>query len=440
MPDNNTTVTQIDKDIETLLQQPGAESIITATPGEKKEEKPSFFQRKQVDLTFLDNPDNEGKSAEEIAAAKKAADDAAEAKKKADIEAGILNPDGTPKNPTSVTDLEDIINSTAPNQNPNEDPSKGGRPKVDKNGLYEMTKKLIEKKLLIPFDDEKKLEDYTIQDYEELYEANDAEKQKKLEKEVPVKFFDSLPDKLKSAAAYVANGGTDLKSMFRALAEYEEVAELDPNTEHGQEAIARQYLQSTKFGTAEEIEAQVNEWKDHEILDKKAAQFKPKLDTLKEQYVAHKVQEQEKLNKQRQDQANAYMENVYKILEPGELNGIKMDKKIQSMLYAGLIQPNYPSISGKNTNLLGHLLEKYQFVEPKHDLIAEALWLLADPEGYKNKIKEGGKKEQVASTVRSLKTAEKDKIQSSIVEEGDDTKTSGTAKIPRPSGQSFFKR
>ena len=76
------------------------------------------------------------------------------------------------------------------------------------------------------------------------------------------------------------------------------------------------------------------------------------------------------------------------------------------MLYSGLVQPNYPSISGKQTNLLGHLLEKYQFVEPRHDLIAEALWLLQDPEGYRNKIKTIGSTQATAETVRKLKTAE----------------------------------
>jgi hypothetical protein len=64
---------------------------------------------------------------------------------------------------------------------------------------------------------------------------------------------------------------------------------------------------------------------------------------------------------------------------------------VQGLLFSGLVQPNYPSISGKPTNLLGHLLEKYQFVEPRHDLIAEALWLLADPNGYKGKVKRSRK-------------------------------------------------
>jgi hypothetical protein len=63
--------------------------------------------------------------------------------------------------------------------------------------------------------------------------------------------------------------------------------------------------------------------------------------------------------------------------------------------------------------LLGHLLEKYQFVEPRHDLIAEALWLLADPNGYKSKVRDQGGKAAVEKTVRALKTEEQRKLGSS---------------------------
>ena len=59
------------------------------------------------------------------------------------------------------------------------------------------------------------------------------------------------------------------------------------------------------------------------------------------------------------------------------------------------------------------MLEKYQFVEPRHDLIAEALWLLSDPEGYKNKVKNLGSQAAVADTVRKLKTAQSRKNTSS---------------------------
>jgi len=422
MPEVTTSTKEVEIDeIASLLAQPGSDSVMLP---ENKEEKNNLFSRKQVDLTFLDKSeakDPVGKTAEEIAAATAAAEEAA--KKAAAIEEG--------KAALAELDTlgEEEIKKTAG----------VGRPKTDKDALYQMTKKLIEKKLITPFDDDKPLEEYTVADYEELYEANDSEKQRKLESEVPVKFFNSLPDKLKFAAKYAADGGQDLEGLFFHLGQAERVAKLDPGTEVGSEAIARQYLQSTEFGDAAEIEEQLNEWKDIDgMLEKKATQFKPKLDALQEKYIAYKVQEQEELRKEQIEQSQHYMKNIYEILEPGELNGVKLDKKTQSLLYTGLTQPKFATPNGKQTNLLGHLLDKYQFVEPRHDLIAEALWLLADPEGYKAKLREGGKKEAVTDAVRKLKTEEARKIASTVVDDEEGaTKSRG---LKRPSGSDFFKR
>lgn len=157
---------------------------------------------------------------------------------------------------------------------------------------------------------------------------------------------------------------------------------------------------------------------------------------MHDQVIAQTLTRQENIRKQQQGQAHKYMENVYNTLEPGELSGVKLDKKTQSMLYNGLVQAQYPSISGKQTNLLGHLLEKYQFVEPNHSLIAEALWLLADPEGFKEKLKGAGERASTEKTVRMLKTEESRRVASTFEEEKND-KT--TKKIPRPN-QGFFKR
>ena len=138
---------------------------------------------------------------------------------------------------------------------------------------------------------------------------------------------------------------------------------------------------------------------------------------MQESIIARQLAEQEHRKQQQEQAAKAYTDNVYNTLSTGELSGVKLDRKTQNMLYSGLVQPAYPSMSGKPTNLLGHLLEKYQFVEPRHDLIAEALWLLSDPDGYKNKIQSTGAKEQVAKTVRSLKTEQQRKISSSAPQE-----------------------
>jgi hypothetical protein len=164
---------------------------------------------------------------------------------------------------------------------------------------------------------------------------------------------------------------------------------------------------------------------------------------MHEEVVAQKLAEQEYRKQQQAEQAKAYQDNVYNTLSIGELGGVKLDRKVQGMLYSGLVQPNYPSISGKQTNLLGHLLEKYQFVEPRHDLIAEALWLLADPDGYKAKVKDQGAKATVEKTVRTLKTEEARKLSSSSTNTGDDDARRPAAKsqqrtLSRPNN--LFKR
>jgi hypothetical protein len=82
--------------------------------------------------------------------------------------------------------------------------------------------------------------------------------------------------------------------------------------------------------------------------------------------------------------------------------------------------------------MLGHLLEKYQFVEPRHDLIAEALWLLSDPDGYRSKVKEQGSKATTEKVVRQLKTEEARKLSSSSTNTGDeDSRRPSANKAPQ---------
>jgi hypothetical protein len=220
--------------------------------------------------------------------------------------------------------------------------------------------------------------------------------------------------------------------------------QLDPSDEYDQGEIARQYLYATGFGTPEEIESEIQDWRDLNRLEQKANQFKPKLDAMQEEIVARQLAEQEHKKNMQAEQAKAYQENVYSTLANGTIGGLKLDKKVQGLLFSGLVQPNYPSISGKPTNLLGHLLEKYQFVEPRHDLIAEALWLLADPNGYKSRVREQGGRQAVEKTVRQLKTEESRKINSSINNQYDNEPRRGSSSSrPEPrklSKNSMFRR
>jgi hypothetical protein len=394
---DSTTVGQVDVNIDEIFGMPGAENVMLP----QDEDKPkSMFHKETVDTTFFDNPTA---YVEERNGA---------AEKKVEVE-------------ETINELDNLISQE-------EDAGNKGRPKIDKSGLAELAYKMIEEGTLMPFDDEKPLEEYTTKDFRELFEANFQERENAIRENTPREFFNALPEELQVAAKYVADGGQDLKGLFRTLAHVEEMRQLDPSDEYDQAEIARQYLYATQFGSPEEIEAEIQDWRDLNRLQQKANQFKPKLDAMQEEIVARQLAEQEHKKNMQAEQAKAYQENVYTTLASGTIGGLKLDKKVQGLLFSGLVQPNYPSISGKPTNLLGHLLEKYQFVEPRHDLIAEALWLLADPNGYKNKVRDQGSKQAVEKTVRQLKTEESRKLNSSIsTPYNDDERRTSTKSEPR---------
>jgi uncharacterized protein YjgD (DUF1641 family) len=407
----STTVDQVDVNIDELFGMPGAENVMLPTDSSEPEKK-SVFTQEKTDMTFFDKP--EAKTPEE----RKEAEE-----KKIEVE-------------ETINELNDLISQE-------EDAGNKGRPKVDKSGLYDLAQKMIEEGTLIGFDDDKPLEEYTTKDFRELFEANFQEREAEIRRNTPKEFFNALPEELQYAAKYVADGGQDLKSLFRTLAQVEEIRDLDPSNEYDQAEIARQYLYATNFGSPEEIEEEIEDWNQLGRLEQKAQQFKPKLDKMQESIVNRQLAEQEYKKQQQAEQARAYQDNVYNTLSVGELGGIKLDRKTQSHLYSGLVQPNYPSISGKPTNMLGHLLEKYQFVEPRHDLIAEALWLLSDPDGYRSKIKDQGSKAAVEKTVRQLKTEEARKNTSSNgVDDSEPPRTSSkpTRTIPRSNNNNMFRR
>jgi hypothetical protein len=396
-----------DLNLDEFLAMPGADDMLTAPESSKTT---VFSKPKDLDTTFLEAKEAM-KNEEEKEEGKK------DELKPAELEAVK----------EVISDLFDENDDT---------PKAAGRPKVDKSGLVDTFSKLIDEGLIVPFDDEKPLDEYSTKDWKELLQANFEERENKVKQEVPASFFESLPDELKYAYKYISDGGQDLKGLFRALSHVEEVRQLDPSDDNDQEFIARQYLRATQFGNEDEISEEIETWKDLGTLGKKASQFKPKLDKMQQEVVAYQLQQQEQFKQQQQEAAHQFMDNVYNTLKDGHLNGVRMDKKTQAFLFTELTQPKYQSLQGRNTNLLGHLLERYQFVEPRYDLIAETLWLLADPEGFKNNVRQQAKNEVTQETVRKLKTEESKKISSTMTEEEESKPARRT--IPRQ--QNIFKR
>jgi hypothetical protein len=399
-----TKVETVNIDIDELFNgAPSAEGITLP----EAEEKPNIFKKEaDVDMTFVEPEEN--------------------------VEKASFEEENTKEN----IEIEEESNQLLDNIDNEEILIKPNK----KNVSY-LFQKLIEKDKIVPFDDDKNLDDYTVKDWEELLEANFEEKANQVRRETPRQFFDSLPQELQIAARYVAEGGTDMKGLFQTLAHVEQTRELNIEEERDQEIIIRDYLSATGYGNESEIEEEIELWKDLGKLQQQASKFKPKLDKMQEKVVARKLQEQEMKRAQQEQASKQYMGNVYNTLKNGTLGDIKLNRKTQSMLYNGLVSPSFPSVTGKNTNLLGHLLEKYQFVEPNYTIIAEALWLLSDPNGYKSKIMEKGAQKNIAKTVRKLKTEQANNSGSSLgvqKAEEESAKVSRKRKIPR--ANNIFKR
>lgn len=429
---NNTmssNVETLDIDLDTIFNAAPSGADMTLPSGKDTKATNNIFSgiNKKADFSFADPDAND-------------ADDLTD-KDKTPTSTGDLLADDEEENIEPKTIKEDgksILDSLGDDEDDEEKKETRGRKPI--SGISDVFSKMIKEDKLVPFDDEKSFDEYTAKDWEELIEANLEEKANQVRRETPKQFFASLPEELQIAARYVADGGTDLKGLFSTLGQVEETKDLDIKSERDQEIIIKEYLSATGYGTSDEIAEEIEIWKDLGKLEQQASKFKPKLDKMAEQIVIKKVQEQQLKQKQQEQASKAYMQNVYDTLKDGNLGDIKVDRKTQAMLYNGLVQPSYPSVSGRNTNLLGHLLEKYQFVEPNYKLISEALWLLQDPEGYKAKIMDKGAQQSIEQTVRKLKTEQGNHSSSSlgIQDKDEETRKQPTKKLPRTNN--IFKR
>jgi hypothetical protein len=376
---SSTTVEEIEfENLDDLLGIPSASSVISPV-----ESKSTVLKSNKIDISFLDDIDDN------------------------DTEIYKDDEELTEKTVKAIVDTK--LDSEEKNKNFSSDKSESH------TAMIEAAERLVKKGILQLFDDGKNVNDYTANDFEELIEANISSHVGVAAENAPVQIFSQLPEEVQAVIHYALNGGHDMKSLFSQLAKTQETFDLNINDEGDQETIARQYLNVTDFGTLEEIEDEINELKDRGTLSKYAERYKPKLDAKQAEVIEKRLKTQQAAQDRKEQMEKNYQDVVYNTLNANNLNGIPLNNKIQTMLYYGLTDSTkYQDAKGNPTNALGFLLEQHQFgAKANPSLVAEALWLLADPDHYRNSIKQIGANQANSNTVRQLRTEEQTRNTSS---------------------------
>jgi len=261
-------------------------------------------------------------------------------------------------------------------------------------------KSFIDAGILKPFEDTDEVN--TEDDFKELLTANLKNEYDKGKDEGLKSIYDNIPEKLKTVLEYAMKGGKDIDTMFNNVRAKESLKELDLENERDQEEIVRQVLMSQDL-TEDEIQEEIESYKDLDSLKRIATKFKPRLDKIKEKSVEDAFQKQEELVKKSKEQAAKYTESISEALSGEDLYGYKVDSSLKEKLINGMSNLVYPSISGKNTNLLGKLLEKYQIEEPDMERVMAATLVLLDPKEFFKDVNINSKKEVEKDTLRRIK-------------------------------------
>lgn len=379
-------------DIDELL---GTKAATVMVPDEAS--KKSVLESGKVDTSFLDNDLTEDQDDEDEPADDEGGNEPAPGQ---DDLAAILD-DPKPEDDEDEEDDDD----PAPSAN------KGGR----KGALVEAMKKLEEKGIILPYKDKENWEDYNIDEIVEAVEANIAQAVTTTAQNAPMELFSKLDPKLQEVVAYQLNGGTDIVQVLKNVTRAQEITNLDVTNEEHHERIVREWLRATNFGTEEEIEDEITAYIDRGELDKKANQFKPKLDKKSAEIMQKKLAEQEKRQAEKEEARKHYAEDIFNTLNNPQLNGLPLNNRIQTALYFGITDTeNYQDSEGNPTNELGYLIEQYQAGDnANHSVLLEALWLLKDPAGYRQTVLSLGANNAAKDTFRELKTAEGNRATSS---------------------------
>lgn len=307
-----------------------------------------------------------------------------------------------------------------------------------KDAIVEVVGSLIKEGIIVPFEDQEDVSKLSKEDLKELIKQNIEHYKEEAKVDAAEEILNSMPEALKLLNTYVLEGG-DIKEGLKVISRLENISEYDISSKEGQKEIVREYL--SRLGEEDDdIDMIVESLEKSGKLYDKAKMYKEKLEESIKQDFEEQVRMMEEQKKKELEMINNFKENIYSALKNSKerIKDINLSKEEKAKLYKDLTEANYDSIRGYKVNLISHLLEKYQFIEPKPELIIEVAMLLSNPEKYKESIRSSYSQNVVKEVTRKLKLAEqnatKDASRNAINEEMEKQEVKKVLKVNKPRG------
>lgn len=295
--------------------------------------------------------------------------------------------------------VEDEESEESSKEDEKKEIKKTGRKPSD---IVSLVNQLVEDEELRGFDEG---EVKTIEEAKELIKLNLKEK----ENEASDKWWETkvsnYSPQIQAILHYAEQGGTDVTPLLSAIAQVEEVVQMNPETEEGQIAIVDEVLKLKGFDE-EERKDQIETLKDLDKLKTKAEKFLPELNKMKEKRVQMILQEEEERQKEAQEASRVYMNTIKNTLDKDSIAGISLRKEDKAKVFESLALANHTSLNGKKTNAFIKRLEDLQFGKnADYEKFLNIVYHAIDEEGFMEKLTTKIKNNLTENTVKKLKSS-----------------------------------
>lgn len=266
----------------------------------------------------------------------------------------------------------------------NKDIQEGKYENIDE--LRAIADSLVKDGVIVPYEDNQDVKTYSSDEIKSLIKDNLEYIRKQVAAEAIEKFFDDLPYEVQDIILYYMGGGKDVKGMLREIFESKNVEEIDVSDDSGAEYIVRKYLKDVENMKDDEVEEELKAYKESNILKNRAAKYKDRLISIRNEEIEKKKKEQESVAEKKRKMYEEFVKNVNDQISKYQPFVADIPSDVIDSIRRGLINNDFDSVTGVKTNILGNLIEKHLITSPNIRLVAEAVYLLMDPENYKKNV------------------------------------------------------